>query len=227
MSAVGPACDCSCEGENHGRAWAKEVETLTLGNALQQFREKVAKEAARRAAKYKAVADAFTARHGEVVTFLNGYEGDFQFLTDMQDRLHETGELSEAQADGVRRCAERATKRAAVQAEREAARATAGPVPIGKIRVEGVVLTVKDYDAPGPSWSTTYKFLIALDNGSRVWSTVPKAIADVNKTTRDNLFGLKGSRVAFTATITAKNGDPTFGTASRPTAAEVLALANA
>jgi hypothetical protein len=227
MFAVGPSCSCSCEGANHGAKWAPEVEELTIGDALARLREKAAKEAARRAAKFKAVADAFTARHGEVVEFLNGYDGEFQFLTDMQDQLRNTGQLSDAQADGVRRCAERAAKRVAIQAEREAQRLNAGPVPTGKARVEGVVLSVRDYDAPGPSWSTTYKMLVALDNGSRVWSTVPKALADVNATTTGSYFGLKGSRVAFTATITAKAGDPTFGTASRPSAAELLVPANA
>lgn len=223
MSAVGPNCSCSCEGENHGRSWSTTVtEELTVGDALAAFRAKADAEAARRAARLKKVADAFAARHGDVVEFLRGYDGDFQFLTDMQDRLREAGELSEAQAEGVRRCAEKAAHRAAERAEREAVRASAGPVPTGKVRVEGVVLTVKDYDAPGPSWSTTYKMLVALDNGSRVWSTVPKALAISYATTKNNFFGLRGARIAFTATITAKAGDPTFGTASGPTGAERL-----
>jgi hypothetical protein len=223
MTAYGPACDCNCGGENHGRAWAEIVESLTVGDALAKLRE----QAARRTAKLKAAADAFASRNREVVEFLNGYDGDFQFLTDMQDKLRDSGELTDAQTDGVRRCAERAAQRATAQAARKAERANAGPVPVGKTRIEGVVLSVKDYDAPGPSWSTTYKMLVALDNGARVWSTVPKALANVNATTVGNHFGLKGARVGFTATITAKNGDPTFGTASRPTAAEVLVTANA
>lgn len=131
-------------------------------------------------------------------------------------KARQYGDLSTKQAELIERLvgeletAEVETaKRAAARAQEEA---DAKPVPVGKVVIEGEVLVVKaqanDFDPWGGS---VLKMLVAGD-GWKVWGTVPRAIDGVDK----------GARVRFTATVKAKDGEPSFGYYSRPSKAEVL-----
>lgn len=112
-----------------------------------------------------------------------------------------------------------AAERAAAKAEREA---NAQPAPAGRVVVTGQVVSVKDQE--GYMGGTTWKMLVAADDGYRVWSTVPNSIWagvpwDHDSTQAHNL---KGLRVTFTATLEPKADDPTFAFAKRPTKATVV-----
>ncbi len=65
--------------------------------------------------------------------------------------------------------------------------------------------------------------LVKGDDGWKVWTTVPAALKTIGRFSDDGDFwGIKGKRVRFTADVTAKSDDPTFGTAKRPRKAEII-----
>jgi hypothetical protein len=106
-----------------------------------------------------------------------------------------------------------AAQREAEQAAREARKAIpAGPVPTGKVTVEGLVVNtaVKHND-----YGTRYVMTVMLDNGARVWGTIPSKL-DV----------YEGDRVRFSALVEASD-KPDFGFYKRPTKAQVITEAAA
>lgn len=117
-------------------------------------------------------------------------------LDDMHNRLRRWGTLSEKQVAFALRLANPTPE------------PPAGPVPEGRVEVEGVVLTLKEND-----WGQ-YKMLVRLENGSKLWGTCPAAIDPK-----------RGDKVAFTATCKAK--ERSFGFYSRPTKARVVEEAKA
>jgi hypothetical protein len=108
-------------------------------------------------------------------------------------------------------------------AEREAASAallaTGVKVPTGRVVVEGEVVFTdlkEGSDSYGRA-TYTYKMIVLSDEGWKVYSTVPATLmAEIM------LDDLKGRRVRFTATIEAKDTDPLFGFAKRPTKASFV-----
>lgn len=117
-----------------------------------------------------------------------------QILDDMHNKLIRWGSLSEKQVAFALRLANPTPE------------PPAGPVPEGRVEVEGEVLTLKTND-----WGQ-YKMLVRLDNGAKLWGTCPAAIDPK-----------RGDKVAFTATCKAK--ERSFGFFSRPTKARVTAVA--
>ena len=92
-----------------------------------------------------------------------------------------------------------------------------GPVPAaGRHKdLEGVVIGTR-IDDGYVAGTSAYKWLVRLDNGSKLWGTVPSGIFDEV----DSLKDLKGLRVSFSATIKPK--EKSFGIASRPSCPKVL-----
>lgn len=99
-----------------------------------------------------------------------------------------------------------------------------GDVPTGRVQIEGIVLGApKWYDNSfGGSWKMTVK----LDNGSRVWGTVPTCLLTTPQEYDDYVGPAVGAgdRVRFTATVKPRELD--FGWYSRPANAELLAPAS-
>ena len=107
--------------------------------------------------------------------------------------------------------AERKAK-AAAEAARKAA---AEPVPVTdkRIRIEGVIATIREV---GTDFGVTTKVRVVTDAGWACWGTLP-AVADD--------YPERGDRIAFDARIERSDDDETFGFFSRPTKGEVLARA--
>jgi hypothetical protein len=84
------------------------------------------------------------------------------------------------------------------------------PVPTGLVEIEGTVAAVKVQES---RYGATRKLLIEGD-GWKVWGTRPSSLDDVD--------GLRGRRIALTATVSASGDDPTFGFYSRPRNARVI-----
>lgn len=230
MSAAGPACSCSCGGENHGGRWSF-ITSYTTGEAMDAAAEHAAKAEAKRAAaaerkagRARAAFQAWTAAgNADVVEYLAGVDRHecSQFLFDMATTARELKPLSPRQADAVRRCAawdaERKAKAEARAAEASARRAAGVTAPSGKRTVTGTVVSVKFEDSSFGAGGV-YKMLVKLDDGARIYSTVPSKIRDVNRTTQGNLCGLRDARISLTATFQPSRQDATFGYASRPSA---------
>lgn len=233
MGAVGPACSCSCEGENHGASFGALKTTVTeeTESALAAYRERIAAQEAeavrrrQRAADRKArVLAEWKDDNSDIADYLAdpaafGYDSDDPngFLEDMAFQLRRGDILTERQADAVRRCiAGRERYRAAIEAEK----ATARPVPTGEaLTVEGTIVHVKIEDNPFGSGGR-YSMLVKGD-GWKVWATIPSAV----RSQADNLNDLKGRPVRFVATVTASTTDPSMGYAKRPRRAELLTAA--
>jgi hypothetical protein len=105
---------------------------------------------------------------------------------------------------------ERFAEQEARNAEIEAAKVESGPAPEGRVVIEG---TVTKLDTRENAYGTRLVMTVTLDNGARVWGTVPAAIAANVE---------QGSRVAFTATFERAEDDETFAYISRPTKASII-----
>jgi hypothetical protein len=81
------------------------------------------------------------------------------------------------------------------------------PVPEGREKVEGVVISTKWVRG---SYGDTHKMLVEDDRGFRIFGTVPNAIWDVER----------GARVRFVATMERSRNDEKFGFFKRPAKAE-------
>ena len=102
----------------------------------------------------------------------------------------------------------------AVRAQ-EIASGTIQSVPAGRTEVHGTILSVKLVEN---FYGATLKMLVEDDRGFRVFGTVPSGLKYTDER-------LKGSSVAFTATLEPKADDPTFGFFSRPTKAHIMEAA--
>ena len=170
-------------------------------NAERKTAQFVAEVAAKAAADVAAWVT-WTAEHQDVITFLDtaraGEPGTFLF--DMKWQVQNRQALTENQVAAVRRLMERIAADAAVSA----------PVVEGRIEVTGEVISTKVQDSV---YGTTVKMLVRDDRGFKVWGTVPSALLGE---------GVKGKRVAFSATVKVSDRDETFGFYQRPTKARLV-----
>lgn len=84
------------------------------------------------------------------------------------------------------------------------------PVVEGKVTIVGEVVSERYQDS---DYGPTHKMLVKDDRGFRVWGTVPANLST---------YIQAGDRVAFSATVTAKDGEIDFGFFKRPTKATSL-----
>lgn len=134
-------------------------------------------------------------------------------LSDIWDRVRRYGDISEKAAAHVDRVLGWLSDAEDKRAEREGAKAAqveaGGVVTPGRQVVEGTVakITWKTNDFGG-----AWKITVTLDNGAKVWGTLPSALETFEAT--DDIIG---KRVRFNAEVEASTEDPTFGFYKRPT----------
>ena len=130
------------------------------------------------------------------------------FLADINRRFQKYANLSEKQVAAVQSSIERDVEWAARRAKDTAEAALAPDVSEGKQAIKGEVVSVKWQDS---DFGSTMKMVVRVEQGWKVWGTVPRAI-DVKV----------GDTVTFTATVTRSDRDPKFGFFKRPTKAAVI-----
>jgi len=141
------------------------------------------------------------ARHSDY----NKYEEGV--IRDIVGKLVKYGNISDAQRGFISKLLGNIVRRPIIEAERAAEKELAAPVENGRLTVEGTVLSMKEVENPnrfsrwGPD--TTWKLLIRLDNGAKVWGS---RFANLEK----------GDRVKFTATFQQSKDDTKFGFYKRP-----------
>lgn len=218
-------CVCSCGGWNHQRGYL--VAELIPAHVVERNRRDHAAKVARRQAKADAAhaqvqtdLAAFAERHPLVVAWLNARTADNDFAASLARQLAEQGDLSPRQVETVERIAAEDTRRAAERAAEPAP----SPAPVGKATVTGKILTTRSEPSAFSYSGTDYRMLVLSDDGFRCWGTIPASIhGDADGMIRAGwLDRLKGKRVTFAATLSPKQGDPTFAYFKRPTKAEVL-----
>lgn len=227
MGAVGPSCSCSCGGENHGCTWLPTYESKISADALNKYRGRIEKQeqdkrqkAETELRRRRSEFDDWAEQHADVVEFLKSSDIDNDFIEDMRRSLSRWNTLTERQSAGVRKFIEGAKRRAEEAKRRAVEAANAGPAPEGRITVEGEVVMVRDYPSAYTD-TLDYRMIVRLDNGARVFGTVPKSLQGrlLSVEAYENGFWLTGVRVRFDATVTPKTGEPTFGFFKRPTKA--------
>jgi hypothetical protein len=198
----------TCHGARGKRVSQGQLDRREYNRKLRERKaaEKAAAKAAEVAAKEAAKLSEFEewkTDNADVVTFLEGltFVGEpGTFLFDMVDTYRYNRALSERQTEAVRRIA----------VQRAEERKNSSPVIEGRIVITGTVIRVKEQFN---YYGSVIKMLVKDDRGFRVWGTMPKAIMGEQ---------CEGKNVTFTAKVTAKEGDETFGFYSRPTKASLV-----
>lgn len=115
------------------------------------------------------------------------------------------------------------------------AEAAATPAPAGRVVVTGVIASGKVVES---DFGVAHKVLVKDDAGHKVWCTLPKALADIaidefteahpesytwgpscwflGADGRDDMKGVIGRRLTFTATLSPSADDVAFAFGSRP-----------
>jgi len=133
----------------------------------------------------------------------------FTFLSDLTHKINRYFEISEKQAETVKRFLNQGLDRIA---EREAKRATepaAQPIPAAyngnRVALKGTILGTKEVEN---DFGTSTKILFQSDEGFKLWGTCNHNCG-------------KGDRISFTGRVEISAKDPAFGFFSRPTKIEI------
>lgn len=146
------------------------------------------------------------------------------FAHDLLAKFDRYGELSESQLTWLFKTLQRdidTAARKATEAETKARLIAEGvKAPVGRVAVVGQIVHTKFVEN---GFGGAVKMLVVLDNGTKVWSTIPSSAANGaldHKT-------LKGHRIEFTATFELSKDDCTFSFGKRPSKARVLSAPQA
>lgn len=178
-----------------------------------------AREAAQKAAELAALQADFHEAHPEVADWLLGDDNGagraskHPFLFDMVHTLNRWGSLTEKQVEAVERWMERDAQRAAEQAAKP-------PVPElveGRRELSGKIVSTKwvHSDFGGYHGSEVLKMLVELEDGNRVYGSVPEPFQSTAE---------RGMEVKFTAKIEKSRSDEHFGFFSRPSVKKGVAV---
>lgn len=150
---------------------------------------------------------------------------EIEFRASLAGKLRKYGALTERQVEAVRRGLDR-------EHEREEVLSHAPELAGGRREVEGTVISEKWKDG---TYGRQHKMLVQMDDGNRVWGSVPKAVEDQARSTHyydeeqrvwievpARVDELRGARVRFTAEVEPSRDDVHFGFYKRPTAAEIV-----
>jgi hypothetical protein len=127
-----------------------------------------------------------------LVAALDAYAGSNPFIIDLRDKLVEYGTLSVKQVDAL-----------TASLQREAIKVLAHDCPVGRVRVEGDIVTVKVQES---KFGFVTKMLVTAHDGYKVWMTAPKSLVNP----------AKGMHVIVTVTVEPSGDDKKFGFGSRP-----------
>lgn len=138
------------------------------------------------------------------------YGWEIDTIADIARKARQYGSVSDKQLAFIERLWDKADAKWAAHlvAKAEKAANPAGPAPLGRQVVEGEIVSLKTVEG---DYGTTFKMLVKLDNGAKVWGTEPSSISPE-----------RGDRVQFTATFEPSAADESFGYFKRPTKAAVL-----
>lgn len=144
------------------------------------------------------------------------------FLSDLRRKLYEYGDLSPRQVSAGERAIEGEKKRAEwdrKRADEKAALAAAGvEAPVGRVPVEGVVVSCKQHEGGFRRWQHRYechKLVVKTDAGWCCWATLPREFDH-------HADSIKGKRVKFVASLTRSDKDKTFAFGKRPSDFEIV-----
>lgn len=132
----------------------------------------------------------------------DGYEESI--IRDVTNKLVAYGSLSDKQMKLLSSLLERIQNRPAIEAQRKAEHDAAQPVPTGRFRIAGKILSIKVQET---DFGPVTKMLMQHEDGWKVYGTCPAHLDNAHV----------GDVVEFKATVKVSNKDPKFGFYSRPT----------
>lgn len=162
---------------------------------------------AREAAQRRAIAIEawlFAEAHQAVVSFLHSNRGD-NFADSLLEKLLRYGNLTDRQVAAVEKWQARETE---FVARKAAEPKPEQPLEPGRRALAGEIVSTKWVTS---DFGETYKMLVRLEDGNKVWGTVPQS-RDV----------VKGQQIRFTATVETSGDDEHFGFFKRPAKSSVL-----
>jgi hypothetical protein len=133
---------------------------------------------------------------------------------DIVTKVRQYGDISPKQAALLERLVAELDEQLTKHQARAAAQAENGPAPVGQQTIEGEVTST---DVRENAYGMRRVMTVRLDNGARVWGTIPRVLID---TVRD-AGTLMGTRVTFTATFE-HSDDETFAFFKKPLRARVV-----
>jgi len=142
--------------------------------------------------------------------YLNRFDVRYErngFIQNVFSQLMRYGKLSPRQVSAVVESGARDRERSSLIERR---RQTAGPAPQGRVRITARVLTVKSY--PTAIGGITWKFLLELENQSRVFCSIPRMLL-LSVTLPSEL---RGRTVTIIATWLPKQDDHSFAFGRMP-----------
>lgn len=99
-------------------------------------------------------------------------------------------------------------------------------LPAGRAVLEGTIVSFKEIE--GFRGAATFKLVLDLGNGTRVWGTCPSALEPLLRPNYSSpLSDAIGKRVRFSASVKTSDRDPLFGFFSRPTKPELVSTETA
>jgi len=245
-------CDC-CGSKPRAVAYYKHIptgEVITVGLICSEkiqagaweegHRQALTVIAERKRAIKKAEGESFIDSNSGLRSVLES--GKHEILDDMLGKVHKYGSLSEKQVAFAFRlfaqCIEREEEKARLLAKLDGATLDCTQ----RITVAGTVKTVKWQDS---DYGGSYKMLVELDSGFKVWGTVPTSFADANDYADSHINDIRqygggwgaerlakeqaelnkleletiriGNSIQFTARFQMSNDDATFAFFKRPT----------
>jgi|SRR5579859_5206325 len=127
------------------------------------------------------------------------------------DYLIKNWELTPGQTAAVVKIAAKRAENAARKAAEAATEVVpTTPAPTGRVTVYGVIKGEKWVES---DFGTTRKMLVKLDDGNKVWCSVPSKLFPF-----EPADGIKGKRIKLTATFERSKDDEHFSFGSRPNA---------
>lgn len=203
----------ACHGV--GGSWEAPDKTVARAKRRVQAAARKERKAAAKQAAAEQAAESYLAARPELAAALAATglgAREAEILADLRAKLVRFGSLSDKQIAYAVALAAPPVCGLCGGAHKTDACPNRGEAPVGRVDVEGVVLTVKLQDG---NYGATLKCLVLLDNGAKLWGTVPAALSNLER----------GARVAFTATCERKAGEKSFGFYKRPTGARLVPAA--
>jgi hypothetical protein len=130
------------------------------------------------------------------------------FLRSMQEAVQQWGALTPKQEAAVEKWHAKDSDR---QAEKQISE-DAPALTEGRRLIVGEVISAKQKYTSRYGGAVT-KITVALDDGNKVWGTMPSALSE---------DAIKGERISFTATVTPSDRDEHFGFFKRPSEGEYV-----
>jgi hypothetical protein len=152
----------------------------------------------------------------DLLCWLLSQENPHEFLADMVRAVKTYGALTPKQTAAVAKWQANSNRAEQIANEEKAKAENLPALTEGRRLLTGQVISTKWHDS---DYGTTPKMVIRLEDGNKVWGTIP---ADIENATEGDIDTLVGKTVSLVAGVKVSDRDPHFGFYSRPKDGKLL-----